>query len=158
MLKTINGKFQIIFDCIIKLQFRKVEIRHGLCSKNYETDMHILLWDFDNDILESVIHELKRLQNKYLLPDIYILESSENHYHAYSFTARNLQEIIHILSDTKSIDIDYLRLGMARGYYTLRYSPKMNNRICIIGVLPSNVNYEMSPLDVTINEYYTTNI
>lgn len=132
--------------------------RTGVCSKNYETDKHILLWDFDDTNFDFVELELNRLMRKYELPQIYILQSSENHYHAYCFASRTFQQVIHILSETKSLDFEYLRLGIVRGYYTLRFSDKENSKMRLMETLPSSFLEEMSMDDVTINEYFTTNI
>lgn len=139
------------------ISIKSTEFRNGVCSRKYNSDKHMLLWDFDESDFSNIINELHRLQAKYKLPTIYILRSSENHYHAYSFTERDLQEVIHILSDTNGIDITYLRLGMARGYYTLRYSEKKGKKISLIAVLQSNYPDEMNKTDVTLNRYITTN-
>ena len=144
----------------IRLSFyvKMLEKRVGVCSvKDTKEDSHILLWDFDNERLPVITKILFDLQLKYNLPSIYILASSANSYHAYCFTARLFREIIHILSDTSCIDMMYLRLGMVRGYYTLRISKRKADDFKLIKVLPSTYCDEMSPDRVSINEYLTTN-
>lgn len=149
-------KYRIYFRKPISIN--RLEKRNGVCSQNLETGKHILLWDFDESELSAIAKELHRIQCKYALPTIYILQSSEGHYHAYCFCARLFREVIHILSDTVGIDIMYLRLGMARGYYTLRFSEKGGKKIHRVSSIMSKYPDEMSPEDVTINEYLTTNI
>lgn len=156
MIINVFKKYQMFLD--FNISFRKIAIRKGICSKNYDNDKHMLLWDFDEVELWIIKFDLRYLQEKYKLPPVYIFESSENHYHAYCFVMRDLKEVIHILSDTATIDMDYLKLGVARGYYTLRFTPKGDKNVKLIHILKSSINNEMSPMDITINEYYTTNI
>lgn len=151
----IKNKIRIRFG--VYFSIRKLEKRSGVCSQSYKTDKHICLWDFDESDYSLVILELNRLMRQFRLPDIYVFKSSPGHYHAYSFTARLFREVINILSATKCIDIMYLRLGMARGYYTLRFSPKAGNKVELITVIESKYPEEMPKNEVTINEYFTTN-
>lgn len=155
MNKVLFEKYKIQFN--FHLSVKKVELRHGLCSKVNYCNSHVVLWDFDNSELNDIKIELKRLQNKYNLSTIYILQSSEKNYHAYCFTPCDFTEVIHILSETRFIDKVYLRLGVARGYYTLRYSDKNNYKIKLIDSIVSS-NKAISAHDITTNEYYTTNI
>ena len=147
-----------------KTQFRfyvsMLEKRVGVCSQKYDNPLeHIVLWDFDRFELLEIATSLKYIQTKYKLPNIMIVQSSsKGSYHAYSFTARTLREVIIILSDTPQIDMTYLRLGMVRGYYTLRITPrKKDSKFRIVKVLWSKYPDEISPLDVTTNKYLTSN-
>lgn len=152
MIINLFNKYQARF------YFSQLEKRQGICSKKFNNDdKHMLLWDFDNEKLDSIIQELLRMMIKYELPSIYILRTSISGYHAYCFASRTFREIIHILSDTRFIDMHYLRLGMVRGYYTLRYSARRDGQPKLIKILASAFENEMSPLDTTVNAYYTTN-
>lgn len=150
------NKYQILID--IGLKIKKVQLRYGLCSKIFGTDNHILLWDFDEVSMHYIETELLGLQIRYNLPMIFIFRSSLHHYHAYCFTCRSFKETIGILADTKTIDIDYFKLGVARGYYTLRFSPKNKESIILIKILKSIHDNEVTPFDISVNEYLTTNI
>lgn len=151
MIINILNKYQARF------YFSKVEKRHGICSKHSENEKHMLLWDFDNTDLENILQDLRYLIARYALPNVYVLQTSKSGYHAYCFSARPFKEVIHILSDTNSIDMHYLRLGMVRGYYTLRFSARQDGSPKLIKILESVYPAEMSPLDMTVNEYFTTN-
>ena len=147
-----------------KLQFRfyvsMLEKRTGVCSQKYGSPFeHMVLWDFDRFELSEIIISLRHIQKKYKLPNIMIVQSSsKGSYHAYSFTARPLREVITVLSDTPEVDMTYLRLGMVRGYYTLRITPRKNDvSFRIVKMLWSKYPDEISPLDVTTNEYLTSN-
>lgn len=142
----------------VKIYISKLEKRTGICSQVYEVeDKHILLWDFDNSELSQIIHDLENLQLVYRLPRILIIESSPNKYHAYCFVARSFREIINILSATPEIDMSYLRLGIVRGYFTLRISNRPRGNFSLIKTLPSIWANEVSHNDITINEYMTSN-
>lgn len=146
------GKLQI------KVYFDWLEEREGVCSQHDSgEDKHMLLWDFDDSDLKSITSALQAQQSLYNLPTIYILSSSPNKYHAYCFACRTLREIIHILSATPQIDLQYLRLGMIRGYYTLRITPRENDTFKIVRVLPSMKEIEIEQDSITINKYLTAN-
>lgn len=146
------GRLQIKFFVTI------LEKRIGACSNIYNSkDEHILMWDFDKAKLRNIIKSLQSVQNIYKLPNIYVVLSSPKSYHAYSFTARKFREIISILSATPEIDMKYLSLGIIRGYYTLRITPRKNDSFKLIKILESSVDDEVNPLDITVNEYLTSN-
>jgi len=160
----INARgYQLYFDVRlpIMLHIRRTAMRHGICSRIQGTnDRHILIADFDNVSLNELVHDLESLMIEFELPDIYIVQSSPNHYHSYCFTNRCLRDVVYILYGMKYVDIDYIKLGVARGYYTLRYSRKDNdNDMKIVHMIKSPYNdVEISPNEVTLNEYYTTNL
>lgn len=136
----------------------RIEKRTGICSRVYEdNNQHILLWDFDNSDLITIKHSLRNSQIAFSLPTIYIIESSPKKYHAYCFASRSFRETIMILATVPEIDMEYLRLGVARGYFTLRISPRKNEQFKPALTLYSNNQNEISPLDITVNEYLTSN-
>lgn len=142
----------------LKIYINKQEKRVGICSDNIKnTDRHCLLWDFDNANLENIRACLKYMQKEYQLPNIYIAKSSSKNYHAYSFVSLPFLRTIHILSGTPFIDETYLRLGIVRGYFTLRISPRHNDKLEYIECLTSDYPSEMNPLDLMTNEYLTSN-
>ena len=126
---------------------------------NYEgRDKHALFWDFDDaGNLESVCNDLLYVQEKYQLPSIYIVESSEGKYHAYCFTARPFKETIHIISDSKLVDEMFLRLGCARGYWTLRINKRTERDLIPILILASSIDAEQSPISLSISDFITSN-
>lgn len=85
---------------------------------------HILMWDFDDTPLEKITESLLKIQSDWDLSHIYIVQSSSEHYHAYCLELFSLGQAMHILADTKYIDLMYLKLGVVRGYWTLRISPE----------------------------------
>ena len=151
-------KINFPFSYQLRLYFSRLEKREGICSKVYkEDDKHILLWDFDDVRLPKIIKSLTAKQIQYKLPIIYIVTSSPKRFHAYCFASRTFREVIHIISGTPEIDTKYLRLGMIRGYYTLRISSRTTDDFILIKTLSSSVLDEVNPLDISINEYMTIN-
>jgi len=145
-----------------KLQLRVyasiLERRTGICSqKDTFEDKHMLLWDFDNSSIDDIKKSLERLVVKHKLPAIHIISSSPHSYHAYCFTSRPFRNIIHILSDTPELDNSYFKLGILRGYYTLRITPRKGESFKLVGIILSKRSNEMRFDDVTINEYLTSN-
>ncbi len=142
----------------LRMYFSRLEKRQGACSQIFtDNDKHILLWDFDNTPIGEIEQSLITVQQIYNLPPIYIISSSPYSYHAYCFTARPFREVIHILSAIPQVDLYYLRLGMVRGYYTLRITPRQNDTFQLVKKLPSNIPNEINPLEITLNEYWTIN-
>lgn len=151
-------KINLLFNTELNIYFNRLYKRQGVCSQKFnEPARHITIWDFDEASYNDIVRSLKRVQRKYNMPTIYIVTSSVNHYHAYSFTSRTLKDVIHILSDTEFICDTYLRLGMVRGYYTLRISPRKNECMLLVSRLISDKPDEMLPSEVTISEYITYN-
>lgn len=142
-----------------RVYFKRTHKRTGIHSINFEDrKSHILLWDFDdNGSFGDIIKDLQIIQEVYLLPDIYIIKSSPKKFHAYCFAKRNFKQVLHILSASKYIDDLFLRLGCARGYFTLRISKRTYNDLKLVARLDGFVPDEMSPLDISAGEFYTTN-
>lgn len=97
----------------------------GICSQIGE-DGHFLMWDFD-DISEVLVRRSLRLvQEQYQLPPIYLLQTSDaNKYHAYCFDVHDFPGVVEVLASTPGIDLHYLAIGILRGYFTLRITPKI---------------------------------
>lgn len=142
----------------LTFELNKVVKQTGVCSKIGNSDKHIFMADFDNIALENVKKQLLNIQNYYVLSDVVILESSKNNYHAYSYVARDFNEICKMLLDLPDVDETFFRLGVARGYWTLRISDRKNSKITKVYTLLSRKSYEMSPLDLMITEYITMNL
>lgn len=151
-------KIPLLFGHQLKLYLSKEYKRTGVCSKVFKTDEHCLLGDFDYvEDFSGLLMELDRIQHKYKLPDIHVIQSSIDKYHIYCFCARPFMEIVHILSDIKGLDKAYFRLGIIRGYFTLRISERENEKFEKVALLMSLVPPDISPLEVTTNEYLTSN-
>ena len=151
-------KINLPFSYQLRIYSSRLEKRVGICSKVFkEDDKHILLWDFDNVRLSKIIKSLTAKQIQYKLPTIYIITSSPKRFHAYCFASRTFREVINIISGTPEIDIKYLRLGMVRGYYTLRISSRTNDDFILIKTLSTSVMDEVNPPDISINDYLTIN-
>jgi hypothetical protein len=133
------------FDVALR---KTVEVE-GINSHIEGTDKHILLWDFDEASLEEIKAILLKIQKDFNLSTIYIIESSPTHYHAYCFKSCDLPNTLYILSSTPLIDEMFFKLGVLRGYWTLRITPKNKKQkfrlVCILG---TTVCYYVSPEEI----------
>lgn len=99
---------------------------------------HFLMWDFDNGNIGEISLELKRLQLLYHLPEIIIMQSSRpGNYHAYCQWRMEWAWVVSILAQTKYLDQQYFKLGIMRGYFTLRFTDKVDSQIHFHSVLPA---------------------
>ena len=130
------GNIRFRFDCSISKLADVDGINSNIFFLGEANGNHILLWDFDNTPLQIVIDDLRCLQHLFDLPKIHIIESSPEHYHAYCFSEQRKSEAIYILSLSPHIDQTYFKLGIIRGYWTLRITPKKRSDlfkpICIL--------------------------
>ena len=100
----------------------------GVNSK-LDDGRHILMWDFDDTNLEEVKDALRKIQTRYFLSDIYILETRlRTNFISYCFTACDWRRAVEIIASTQKVDWNFLKYGVYRGHFTLRVSPK-NGRI-----------------------------
>lgn len=94
-------------------------------NSNLEDGRHILMWDFDDVKLEDVKEGLSRIQRRYFLSTIHILETKDNqNYIAYCFTACDWRRAVEIIASTPLTDWQFFRFGVYRGHFTLRVTPK----------------------------------
>lgn len=101
---------------------------------------HLLMWDFDDTTLETVTQSLLKVQLKYELPRVYILETKEaTNYIAYCFTRLPFLTVVSIIADTEGVDYQYFRFGVYREKFTLRVSAKGRGKPRLVRILPGAV-------------------
>jgi len=101
---------------------------------------HILMWDFDQSLLEDATRWLEYSQEKHHLPNIYLLRSSNpNNYIAYCLCACDWWDAKRIIADTYGVDEQFFKYGVYRDYFTLRVSAKEGQRPTLVAILPSKV-------------------
>ncbi|GAI08017.1 unnamed protein product [marine sediment metagenome] len=89
-------------------------------NSELEDGSHILMWDFDDVPLDDVKLELKKVQIRYFLSDIYILETKfQTNYIAYCFTAQCWRRAVEIIAQTNLVDWNFFKYGVYRGHFTL---------------------------------------
>jgi len=119
-------------------------------NSNLPDGSHFLMWDFDDVELATVEGELKKVQQAFNLPTIYIMSSGKpNCWHANCFKATPWEVVRAIIGLTPSVDKKYLSIGILRGFFTLRYSPVGKREIEIAGILESRVPEDVNPLNLT---------
>jgi len=107
---------------------------------------HFLMWDFDNLGEEIIRNELLRIQKKFHLSQIYLINTGlTGYYHAYCFLDFDWANTLYILASTQGIDKMYFTIGVARGYFTLRYTPKKSRDFKPAIILSSKVKETVNP-------------
>jgi len=86
---------------------------------------HILMWDFDDVPLSEVKEALARIQARYWLSDIIILNTGKpDCFNAWCFTRVPWQRAVEIVAATEGVDWGFFRYSVWRYHFTLRTSPK----------------------------------
>jgi len=86
---------------------------------------HILMWDFDEATLDEVVEALSRVQTRYALSEVYILQTKyPDHHIAYCFTALDWQRVAEVIVSTAYVDMNFFKYGVYRGHFTLRVTAK----------------------------------
>lgn len=112
---------------------------------------HILMWDFDDTTLKKVKHSLEDVQVRFMLPKIYILESSKGiNFMAYCFQRTSWREVVEAVASTEGVDQTFFGYGVLRGKLTLRVTDKGRGKPHLVAALDSDV-----PEDVSIWELGT---
>lgn len=119
------GNIRVRFDFSISRIVSVNGINSNVDTENRE---HILLWDFDHISYSLIIKGLKFVQDKYHLSTIHIITSSLFCYHAYCFTTVPKAEAMYIINETPYVDNVFFKLGVVRGYWTLRFTPKQHSK------------------------------
>jgi hypothetical protein len=131
----------------LSLDVKKVEIVRGVNS-NIDPQTHFLMWDFDNVPLDVVKLGLMHTQDLFQLPDITIMKTKEEGYHAYCFKACSFVEARTIIAATSNVDKHFLMAGIGREYFTLRFSDIKDRTIKHECILPGLTISDLSYSDV----------
>jgi len=117
---------------------------------------HALFWDFDNVDREEVIKIMLAVQQRWQLPPIYVLNTGlPKFWHCYCFYAVSYGLALHILAETPRLDKAFFKIGVIRGYWTLRYSKKEGRTFTTDIILPSIYYETVTPNELSILRYWT---
>jgi len=132
-------------------------VRTGGVNSRLKDGKHILMFDFDDCDLWTVTQELKIIQSVYQLPDAFICSTGRrNSYVAFIWKKVTTREFVEIVSQCKHVDVNFLRIGFMRGYWTIRLLDKEDRKIKLIAVIPGFVESDVTPDDVEDFVYYDT--
>lgn len=110
---------------------------------------HILMWDFDDTSLDIVKQALKVVQSRYLLSDIYVLETKEKtNYNAYCFSSCCWRRAVEIVAQTEHVCWSYFKMSVIREHLTLRVTPKQGRTPKLVAVLEGFVLPDCTPEDL----------
>jgi len=113
-----------------------LEVTYGVTSKVYD-DCHVLIWDFDEAVLDHVVKILREIQEKHNLPTIYVLETSPHRFSALCLSYHLWEEAFLIVAWTNFVDENFLKMSLKQGYFTLRVGPKGGHTPILERVLKS---------------------
>ncbi|GAH81032.1 unnamed protein product [marine sediment metagenome] len=138
-----------------------IGISHSVKVKGVNSNLpdgrHILMWDFDNVEGEDVINQLLYVQDRFKLSRIFLLNTGlDGHWHAYCFKAKSWANLLHILASTEGLDQTFFKIGIIRGFFTLRYSKKEGRGFIPAIILPSRVQEDIDPFEDLVGcEFWT---
>ena len=91
---------------------------------------HVLFFDFDNSKLNEILYQLKKLQEYYLLSDIYVFENdTEDSFHAICLDKFDLYTAVEIIKQTTADKaFKYAPLRYALKKWVLRCEKKGNRQ------------------------------
>ena len=121
---------------------------------------HFLMWDFDNVEEDNVKASLESVQRRYKLSRIYLINTGiAGYWHAYCFKACSYPDTLKILAETEYLDQVYFKIGVLRGYFTLRYSPKGDRGFKPAIILPSKYREDVNCYQISsFIRYWTRRI
>jgi len=114
-------------------------------NSNLPDGNHVLMWDFDDTDLNTVVETLIRVQRIYDLPNIYVLSTKggEN-FIAYCFKRTPWRKAVEILAFTKNVDWNFIKYSVYRGHFTLRVGAKCGRIPQLAWIIMSNVEEDCS--------------
>lgn len=118
---------------------------------------HILMWDFDDALLQDVSYALGAVQKRFSLPKIYILETRKSgSYIAYCFARVYWKFAVQVIAETVGVDWNFVKYGIYRDKFTLRVTDKGYGKPHCVAVLESNVPEDATILDLATWVTYET--
>ena len=141
------------------IHIKKIANTQGVNS-SLKDGKHFLMFDFDNVELLRVWYELKKTQQKYNLPNIYIANTGKpNSFHAYCLKRVSFIEMVQIALNCESIDRTFVRFALFRNHATLRISEKNGRQITRVHTIESKIKESVSVNEFTsYTKYETGNI
>lgn len=118
---------------------------------------HFLMWDFDDKEEKDVREALVKVQQVFRLPQIYLLNTGlPTFWHSYCFKSLPWGDTLRVLANTEGLDQVFFKIGVIRGYFTLRYTPKGKRAFKTAVILPSRYNEDVDPYKITSFVKYWT--
>lgn len=115
------------------------------------------MWDFDDVKEEDVKDSLVDIQKHFRLPRIWLINTGiETYWHAYCFKALAWPDMLKILASTQYLDKVFFKIGVIRGYFTLRYTDKSRRDFKPAVILKSRYKEDVNPFELTNMVKYWT--
>lgn len=121
---------------------------------------HFLMWDFDGKEHDDIKSTLLDIQKRFKLSRIFLVNTGlPGFYHAYCFRALPWADVLHVLASTEGLDPVYFKIGIFRGFFTLRISGKKGRSFLPAEILPSRSKEDLNPFELTnFSNYWTKRV
>ena len=140
------------------LYFRKVIVVKGLNSE-CKDGTHIGMVDIDNDDIQYLREELKRVMFTYGVPRADIMSTGKpGGYHVYLWKGFTFRESLRVMLEFPTCDLAHVRWTIKRGHATLRLTDKKGRRIKILETLHRGGNDERQLYDLKSWVKYQTGV
>jgi len=132
--------FKRQFTFLLRLGQKKEVLHYGIGNRTAD-GQYLLFIDYDTTPLEWVEEEIKYMQTKDCLGDVFLFKTKRG-IHAICLQKMPLDEVIDLLSMT-SCDKNYLNVPLfyGRRVWVLRQSNKQDEEVSYIKMLPADVNF-----------------
>lgn len=100
---------------------------NGFTNKVNACD-YFYMWDLEGCTLKEAEKEMKRIQKKYNLGEIYITSDRKKSFQVWCFTLTTKRNYIKCLAETKYYDWYFLKYTVRREEATLRLTDKQNRK------------------------------
>jgi len=103
----------------------KTQTLRGITSTaNKKEHLHYIFWDLEDCTLNEAEQTLRKVQEEFLLSNIYITSDKDRSFRAWCFSQRKWLDYLHILLHTEYVDYGFWIWTVRRGEATLRISKK----------------------------------
>jgi hypothetical protein len=109
----------------IFLSLAETQTLEGMTDKAGK-DKHYVFGDIEGCNLAQTVAELKPVQKKYVLSDIFVVSDAENSFRYWCWSKVDFKTLLKILLDIPHLDYNFFFWTVQRGKATLRVSNKVN--------------------------------
>jgi len=113
------------FGYTLFVMLSQTQTLEGITSLQND-DKHLVLFDLENCSLSQAEAELRKVQRKYCLSDIFIVSDVEKSYRAWCFSKVDLKTYLKILLEVEHLDYNFFYWTVFKGKSTLRINNKKN--------------------------------
>jgi hypothetical protein len=103
-------------------------VKDAVISKDAGNGLHYVYADVEGCPLKTAIAELKAVQKKYVLSDMFVTSDAENSFRVWCYSKVDFRKYLKILMDIPHVDWNFIYWTVVQGYSTLRVSEKIGRQ------------------------------